>query len=85
MKVYEVKQHDSHKLRAIVSLLENHASYKNLSLQQIEALKDVITFIKDLPNQFDKAQEVKPALSSISDSELKAEAKLRGFIISKEA
>lgn len=54
-KFYPVQEHDSYKLRAVVQLLENHATYKNLSLQQIEALKEVIQFIKELPAKFDKA------------------------------
>lgn len=57
-KYYKIEQHDSFKLRAVVALLENHAVYKNLSLQQIEGLKDVITFIKELPAKFDRAEEL---------------------------
>lgn len=58
-KYYEVKQHDSFKLRAVLQLLEKHAVYQNLSLQQIEGLKDVIAFLKALPEAFDKAVEKK--------------------------
>lgn len=54
-RFYPIQEHDSFKLRAIVQLLENHATYKNLSLQQIEALKDVIQFMKELPARFDKS------------------------------
>jgi glutamate formiminotransferase len=82
-KYYEVKQHDSNKLRAVVTLLEQHATYKNLSLQQIEALKDVINFIKELPKELDAAQPVVPVVPELTIEEVKKKAKALGYVLSK--
>jgi len=83
-KYYAVQQHDSFKLKAIVQLLEQHASYKNLSLQQIEGLKDVIQFIKELPKKFDEAQEIAPAKEELTEDELKTKIRALGYVIVKE-
>lgn len=81
-KYIEVKPNDSHKVRAVIVLLEQHAIYKNLSLQQIEALKDVISFVKELPVLMDKATEL-PQAPELTEELLKQEATKRGYVLTK--
>jgi hypothetical protein len=80
-KYYPVQEHDADKLRAIVKLLEDHATYRNLTLLQVGALKDVISFIKQLPAAFDAATvpSVELNLADVSTSVLKQELAKRGY------
>lgn len=67
-RLYTVQEHDSFKLRAVVALLQNHATYKNLTLDQMEAMRDVIAFLKALPAAFEAAPEagVTPSMGPLA-------------------
>lgn len=56
------------KLKALVSLLENHATYGNMNLAQVGAFKAVIDYAKSLPG---KAEEflAKPAPAPVEPKE----------------
>lgn len=82
-KYVQVQENDAYKLKAVVALLENHATYKNLSLQQLEGLSEVIRFVKELPKRFEAAES--PAKSTPTLEELKDDAKALGYTVVKEA
>lgn len=86
-RYYEVKVTDSNKLRAVVKLLEEHALYKNLSLAQIEALKEIVQFVRELPAAFDEAAPIQTPIiwSQISTKTLKEELARRGYGVHKAA
>lgn len=54
------QKEDVIKFKALVSLLENHATYNNMSLAQVGAFKAVIDFAKSLPSKVEEAL-AKPA------------------------
>jgi hypothetical protein len=85
-RYYAIQEHDSDKLRAVVRLLEEHATYRNLTLAQVSALKDVISFIKQLPGAFDASTvpDVKVDYANVSTHVLKDELAKRGYGVHKK-
>lgn len=85
-RFYPIQEHDSDKLQAIVKLLEDHATYRNLTLAQVGALKDVVAFVKQLPAAFDASTipDVKVDYAQVSTQTLKDELAKRGYGVHKK-
>lgn len=76
------QKEDIIKLKALVSLLENHATYGNMTLAQVGAFKSVIEFAKSLPA---KAEEflAQPAPAEPTFHEMREKLKDMGYRVYK--
>lgn len=78
-RFYEVKPQDSARIRGVVKLLEEHVTFKDLTLSQLDLAKSMVQFLRELAPLLDSASTKQPSLSDISTKELKAELSKRGY------